>query len=158
MTQPSIKTVTLHENGVSSLLTSEKDLALKALREESVFQPVNATTPGPYDLTLSIQDGRLVMEMADGQAQPLPALVLSVRPYSRLIRDYFMMIESCETLRRTGTPCQLEPVDMARRGLHNEGADLLIERLAGKIALDHPTARRLFTLICALHGRDFPVF
>jgi uncharacterized protein (UPF0262 family) len=133
-------------------------MALKALCEDSVFQPVHANASGPYDLILSIQDGRLVIAMTDGQGNALPTLVLSARPYSRLIRDYFMMIESCETLRRTGAPCQLESVDMARRGLHNEGADLLIERLSGKITLDHPTARRLFTLICALHGRDFPVF
>lgn len=153
-----LQSITLHETAPRAFLGTEKDQAIASLREDAVFQPANTAIPGPYDLHLSIQDGRLVMEMAGADGTPLPALVLSVKPYTRLIRDYFMLIESYETLRKAGTACQLEPVDMARRGLHNEGADLLMERLAGKIALDHPTARRLFTLICALHGQHFPAF
>lgn len=158
MAPQSLRTITLAEQNARSFLSSEKDQAIGDLCADAVFQPANTNIPGPYDLALSIQDGRLVVEMTGADSAPLPALVLSVKPYSRLIRDYFMLIESYEKLRSTGTACQLEPVDMARRGLHNEGAELLIERLSGKIALDHPTARRLFTLICALHGQHFPVF
>lgn len=158
MAPQSLRAITLNEADSLSFLKSEKDQAIRELGEDAVFHPENAAIPGPYDLTLSIQDGRLVLEMAGQDGTPLPALVLSVRPYTRLIRDYFMLIESYEKVRVSGTACQLEPIDMARRGLHNEGADLLIERLEGKIALDHPTARRLFTLICALHGQHFPVF
>ncbi len=153
-----LRAVYLAEGSGLSFLKTEKDQALISLCEDAVFQPVHTNASSPYELSLSIQDGRLVMEIKDGQGNCLPALVLSIKPYSRLIRDYFMMIEGCETLRRNGTACQLEPVDMARRGLHNEGADLLIERLEGKITLDRPTARRLFTLICALHSREFLVF
>jgi len=153
-----LKSVHLRETENGAALKTEKDLAIKTLAEDSVFQPANTNTPGPYDLSLSIQDGRLVMDIKGADGTSLPALVLSVKPYTRLIRDYFMMIESYETLRRQGTACQLETVDMARRGLHDEGAALLIERLEGKIALDHETARRLFTLICILHGQHFPVF
>lgn len=154
----SLKSVTLQDAQNSSPLKTEKDLALKALSEDSVFRPVNNNAPGPYDLSLSIQDGRLVMDMKSSDGITLPTLVLSVKPYTRLVRDYFMLIESYEKMRQSGTACQLEAVDMGRRGLHDEGATLLIDRLSGKIELDHATARRLFTLICVLHGQNFPVF
>lgn len=155
---PSLRSVVLQDGDTASFLKNEKDIALKALTEGGLFQPVNAAAPGPYDLSLSIQDGRLVMDLRGADGTRLPALVLSVKPYTRLVRDYFMLIESYETTRQSGTPCQLEAVDMGRRGLHNEGADLLMERLEGKITLDHDTARRLFTLICVLHGHHFPLF
>lgn len=151
-----LHSVTLHGTHGRSFLNHEKDLALKALSEDSIFQPETAL-PGPYDLNLSIQDGRLVMDIRAGDSTALPTLVLSVRPYTRLVRDYFMMIESYETMRRDGTAAQLEAVDMGRRGLHDEGARLVTERLAGKIAIDHATARRLFTLICVLHGQNTPI-
>lgn len=153
-----LKSIHLDDEAVASFLRVEKDQAVRMLCEESLFRPVSASIAGPYELSIRIHEGRLVMEIKGDQGRDLPALVLSVKPYSRLIRDYFMMIESCEALRKTGTACQIEPVDMARRGLHNEGAELLMERLNGKIELDKPTARRLFTLICALHNRDYPLF
>ena len=132
------------------------------LAEESLFHPaVNENTPdttGPYDLDLSIHDGRLVMEISNTDGTKLPALLLSVKPYTRLVRDYFMMIESYEAVRARGAAHQLEAVDMGRRGLHDEGANLLMDRLQDKIEMDHPTARRLFTLICVLHGQHFPIF
>lgn len=158
MTLQSLRSITLMEKDARSFLASEKEQAISDLCHDSLFQPANTNIAGPYDLTLSIQDGRLVVEMTGADGTALPALVLSVKPYSRLIRDYFMLIESYEILRATGAACQLEPIDMARRGLHNEGAKLLIERLSGKITLDHPAARRLFTLVCALHSQNFPVF
>ena len=134
-------------------LKAESDLALKTLAEDGIFEPENPPAPGPYDLALSIQDGRLVLEMMAADGAPLPALVLSVRPYTRLIRDYFLMIEGYEAMRRSGDLVKLEAIDMGRRGLHDEGASLLRDRLAGKIKMDHETARRLFTLICVLHGQ-----
>lgn len=154
----SLKSVTLEEKNQGGFLQKEKEEALKALAEESYFLPVGAVTPPPYTLALRIEDGRLVMDMRGADDVALPSLVLSIKPYTRLVRDYFMLIESYEATRQSGTPCQLEAVDMGRRGLHNEGADLLIERLEGKITLDHDTARRLFTLICVLHGHHFPLF
>lgn len=152
-----LRSVTLHETRGSTFLNHEKELALKALLDEGDFRP-ETDLPGPYDLNLSIQDGRLVFEMRAGDSTALPVLVLSVRPYTRLVRDYFMIIESYETLRRDGDTARLEAVDMGRRGLHDEGAKLLRERLLGKINLDHATARRVFTLICVLHSQNFPVF
>lgn len=154
----SLKSVTLHETQGNGFLKQEKKEALKALAEESHFHPVGGQATPPYTLDLRIEDGRLVMDMRGDDGTALPTLVLSVKPYTRLVRDYFMMIESYETMRQSGTACQLEAVDMGRRGLHNEGADLLIERLDGKITLDRDTARRLFTLICVLHGQHFPLF
>lgn len=158
----SLCSVRLEGDGPATFLAGERDLALKSLAESSVFEPVfapgRAPVPGPYDLVLSIQDGRLVMDMKAKDGAALPTLVLSVKPYTRLVRDYFMLIESYEKMRLSGTACQLEAVDMGRRGLHDEGANLLIDRLSGKIELDHATARRLFTLICVLHAQNFPVF
>lgn len=152
-----LHSVTLHETHGGSFLNHEKELALKALLDEGVFQP-ESNLPGPYDLDLKIQDGRLVMDIRAADSTPLPSLVLSVKPYTRLVRDYFMLIESYESIRQHGNHDQLEAVDMGRRGLHDEGATLLKERLSGKITLDHATARRLFTLICVLHSQNFPVF
>ncbi len=153
MTRSNIRRITLDQRTLSPMMAQEADRAVHDLCQEAAFAPANAPAPISYNLKLGIHDGRLVMEMTGADGTSLPALILSIKPYTRLIRDYFMMIESYETLRRTGTGCQLEPVDMARRALHNEGADLLMERLSGKITLDHPTARRLFTLICALWHR-----
>jgi uncharacterized protein (UPF0262 family) len=157
MTQTDLKSVQLASTDRSPL-NNEKDMALKALSEDSVFRPAGQSHAGPYDLTLSIHDGRLIMDVRDNAGVALPSLILSIKPYSRLVRDYFMMIESYEIMRREGTAAQLEAVDMGRRGLHNEGGTLLIGRLQGKIELDLETARRLFTLICILHKQHFPVF
>lgn len=158
MSAHAIRSITLKEKSTGSFLSQEKNQAIESLNHDAVFYPANTTIQGPYDVILSIHDGRLVFEMAGANKTALPALILSMRPYSRLIRDYFMLIESYETLRKSGAAHQLESVDMARRGLHNEGAELLKDRLDGKITLDHPTARSLFTLICTLHSQHFSVF
>lgn len=158
MSRPALKIVRLNEGESSAFMKTEKEMAVKALVEGSVFHPLNHDGAGPYELELGIHDGRLVIGMLDGEGQALPTHILSVKPYSRLVRDYFMMVESYEQMRMTGTAGQLEAIDMGRRGLHNEGADLLIDRLKDKIRLDHETARRLFTLICVLHRQHFPVF
>ncbi|MDB5490382.1 MAG: hypothetical protein JWO78_231 [Micavibrio sp.] len=158
MSKSDLKSIHLSEGQSLSTLGNERDLALRDLAEDSVFKPVHHEDSGPYDLSLTIHDGRLVMDIKGNDGAALPSLILSIKPYSRLVRDYFMMIDSYETMRRQGTGCQLETIDMARRGLHNEGAELLIERLDGKIRLDHPTARRFFTLICILHSQNFSQF
>ena len=109
---------------------------------------------GPYRLRLLIQEQRLgfnVTSMTDGAER---SHQISLTSFRRLIKDYFMICESYANAIRHATPTQIEAIDMGRRGLHNEGADLLIERLQGKIEIDHDTARRLFTLICALHQRQ----
>jgi uncharacterized protein (UPF0262 family) len=107
---------------------------------------------GPYDLTLSVEENRLVFRISNDNGDAIPMLVLSLKPYARLIKDYFLIVESYEKALRDGGPSRLEAIDMGRRGLHNEGASLLMERLKGKIVMDADTARRLFTLICVLHA------
>ncbi len=132
-----------------SRMAGERDRALADLRENSVFQPLNDKN-GPYRLDISLQEQRLVFETKNANNIVLPLLILSMKPYKRLMQDYFLMIESYERVRVEGTLQNLEPIDMARRGLHNEAAEMMRERLADKIAIDHDTARRLFTLVCAL--------
>lgn len=131
-------------------LACEQQAALRDLLADSHYRPLN-DNHGPYDLKLSIADGRLVVAARNAAGQDLSTLVLSLRPYKRVIEDYFMMIHSFEAARHEGNKSKLEAIDMGRRGLHNEGADLLMARLADKVEIDHETARRLFTLICALH-------
>ncbi len=128
----------------------ERRVAIFDLVEKNVFQPVDAPG-GPYGLTLSLQDSRLVFDVAGpnyGRAH-----VLSLTPLKQVLRDYLLICESYYEALRGSSPSQIESVDMGRRGLHNEGAELLKGRLEGKIGLDHETARRLFTLVCALYRR-----
>jgi uncharacterized protein (UPF0262 family) len=131
-------------------LLHERERALHDLRDHGVFRPVNDTA-APYDVALSIEESRLIVRIRNAEDTELPMLVLSLQPYRRLIRDYFLMIEGHEQARRESHHSRLQTIDMARRGLHNEGAELLIERLQGKIDMDFDTARLFFTLICSLH-------
>ena len=128
----------------------ERQVAIFDLIEENVFQPEGAAG-GPYQLKISLQDGRLALDVTgpDFERRHL----LSMTPFRSIIRDYFLICESYYDAIRHAAPAQIETVDMGRRGLHNEGSEKLRERLDGKIALDLDTARRLFTLICALHRR-----
>ncbi len=128
----------------------ERQVAIFDLLEENSFQPDGAEA-GPYALRISLQDGRLALDIT-GQDFERRHL-LSMTPFKSIIRDYFLICESYYDAIRHAAPAQIETVDMGRRGLHNEGSEKLRERLEGKIALDFDTARRLFTLICALHRR-----
>lgn len=128
----------------------ERQIAIFDLLEANRFAP--AESPGgPYDLRIGLADNRLVLDIRG------PAFerrhVLSLSPFRRLIRDYFMVCESYYQAIRNSTPTQIEALDMGRRGLHNEASELLRERLTGKVETDFDTARRLFTLICSLHWR-----
>ena len=128
----------------------ESNKAIEELCAESVFDVSKDDTP-PYSIDLHIHNKQLVFQIKNAAGTELPHLVLSLSPYRSIIRDYFMMIESYETARNEGNQSKLEPIDMARRGIHNEAADLMRERLKGKIDMDHATARRFFTLICVMH-------
>ncbi len=106
---------------------------------------------GPYRLRLAIDEGRLVFDIGDERGAPVAAFHLSLGPFRQVVKDYFQICESYFEAVKRLPPSQIEAIDMARRGIHNEGARLLQERLAGKAEVDAPTARRLFTLICVLH-------
>ena len=134
----------------ASDLEHDREVAVADLLEHNSFQPEGAAS-GPYDLRISCVDNRLAFEVSGPGYQR--AHVLALSPLKRSIRDYMMICESYQEAIREASPSRIEGVDMGRRGLHDEAARLLQERLAGKIGIDLETARRLFTLICALHRR-----
>jgi uncharacterized protein (UPF0262 family) len=127
----------------------ERAVALFDLLEENDFALVGA--PGPYRLRIGIYEQRLVFDVRDADDKKLRDIVLSLTPFRKVVKDYFLVCESYYAAIKKLSPSQIEALDMGRRGLHNEGSELLRERLAGKIEIDLDTARRLFTLICALH-------
>ncbi|MBI1181579.1 MAG: UPF0262 family protein [Alphaproteobacteria bacterium] len=129
----------------------ERKVAIFDLLEDNHF--VLASAPGPYDLVLRLEESRLVMEARGADGTLLEEIKLQVTPFRRIIKDYFLVCESYFSAIRTASPSQIEAIDMGRRGLHNEGSELLRERLAQQIEMDLGTARRLFTLICVLHIR-----
>ncbi len=132
----------------------ERRVAIFDLIEENSFKPLRAVergAMGPYDLTLAVQDGRLALTIAQEGGDTVEQLVLGLARFRRPIRDYFAICDSYYQAIKTSTAQQIETVDMARRALHNEAAEMLMDRLDGKIAVDFDTARRLFTLICVLH-------
>jgi len=147
--------VTLDERTVvrrSPEVEHERAVAIFDLIEESHFSPVGDAN-GPYGLHLGIVENRLVIDVRTEQGEELSKVILALSPFRRIVKDYFTVCESYYQAIRSASPSQIEAIDMGRRGLHNEGSDLLRERLAEKIELDATTARRLFTLICVLHIR-----
>ncbi|MFZ1773281.1 MAG: UPF0262 family protein [Rhizobiaceae bacterium] len=131
----------------------ERAVAIFDLIEENSFRPVTDGGEGPYKLKLSLADARLVFSVSREDGIPVVTHILSLTPFRRIVKDYFMICESYYDAIRSSTPSQIEAIDMGRRGLHNEGSQTLLDRLAGKIDIDFDTARRLFTLVCVLHWR-----
>ncbi|GAB5468156.1 MAG: UPF0262 family protein [Rhodospirillales bacterium] len=132
----------------------ERAVALYDLLEDNCFAPVDERGlghPGPFSLVLGLEEGRLVLSIGDAEKELITAILLSLRPFQRIVKDYFQVCESYFAAIKTASPAKIEAIDMGRRGLHNEGSELLRERLAGKVEMDLDTARRLFTLICVLH-------
>jgi uncharacterized protein (UPF0262 family) len=130
----------------------EREVAIYDLVEESVFAPAGHDG-GPYRLHLLHAANRLVFDVRLENDTPLVAHYLSLTPFRRLVKDYLLMCDSYYQAIRTSTPSQIEAIDMGRRGLHNEGSELLKERLKDKIEMDFDTARRLFTLVTVLHWK-----
>lgn len=157
MADPRIIDIQLDEGTIlwrSADIEQERRIAIFDLIEENHFAPQRATPDnyaGPYRVLLSVEEGRLVIQIKREDDTPLETLILGLARFRRPIRDYFAICDSYFQAIRQSTPAQIETVDMARRGIHNEAAELLKERLDGKIAIDFDTARRLFTLICVLH-------
>jgi len=160
MTDPQAPTqrlvkITLDEGSIgrsSPDIEHERAVAIYDLLEDNAFAPLDHED-GPYALHLSIQEGRLVFDVRREDGTPLTAHLLSLTPFRRIVKDYFLICDSYYKAIRTSTPSQIEAIDMGRRGLHNEGSELLMERLKEKIEIDFDTARRLFTLICVLHWK-----
>jgi uncharacterized protein (UPF0262 family) len=147
--------VTLDEGSIGSSsrdIEHERAVAIYDLIEENSFAPADHAG-GPYTLQLAISENRLVFDIREENGAPVMAHLLSLTPFRRIVKDYFMICDSYYKAIRTATPTQIEAIDMGRRGLHNEGSELLRERLKEKIEIDFDTARRLFTLICVLHWK-----
>jgi uncharacterized protein (UPF0262 family) len=150
-----ISDIELDEKSVirrSPQVEHERKVAIFDLLEENSFSLRNGNA-GPYQLKLRIKDNRLIFDLRDGNNQPLSDISLPIRAFRRIVKDYFLICDSYFEAIKTKAPSQIEAIDMARRGLHNEGADLLQERMAKHVDMDMQTARRLFTLICVLHIR-----
>ena len=128
----------------------ERKVAIADLLKDNVFEPAGASG-GPYQLRIGLVENRLDFEIL-GQGFESRHL-LSLTPFRRIVRDYMEICRSYNDAVRNATPSQIEAIDMGRRGLHNDGAEMLRERLTGKVKTDLATSRRLFTLICALHWR-----
>jgi uncharacterized protein (UPF0262 family) len=130
----------------------ERAVAIYDLLEENSFAPAGGYA-GPFHLHLAIEESRLVLDLRSTEDEPLERILLPLAPFRGIVKDYFLICESYYNAIRRATPSQIEAIDMGRRGLHNEGSELLRERLADKATIDLGTARRLFTLLCVLHIR-----
>jgi uncharacterized protein (UPF0262 family) len=157
MADPRIIDIQLDERTIAwrSLgIEQERRIAIFDLLEGNVFRPLRQHADGyagPYRLKLSVEEGRLGLEIAREDGAPLEALILGMARFRRPIRDYFAICDSYFQAVKTSSPAQIETIDMARRGIHNEASEILVEKLQNKIEIDFDTARRLFTLICVLH-------
>lgn len=137
---------------LSPVLEADRQQAVADLLAENRFTPAGLP-PGPFALRLSIQQGRLIFDIRTTDDSPLVAIGLALGPFRRLIKDYQLLVDSHVLAVHEGREERIQAIDMGRRGLHNEGAEMMIARLRGKVAIDFATARRLFTLICVLHQR-----
>ena len=157
MADPRIIKVELDEDTIlwrNADIEQERRIAIFDLIEDNFFQPTREHADGyagPYELYLSVQEGRLVLDIRRQGGEPLEMLILGLARFRRPVREYFAICDSYYQAIRKATAAEIETIDMARRGLHNDAAELLMERLDGKIAVDFATARRLFTLIAVLH-------
>ena len=131
-------------------IEQEREVAISDLLESNLFKPKGAAG-GPYRLALSVRENRLVFDIARDNGQRVGRVLLSLAPFRRIVKDYFLVCDSYYKAMRTAPPSQIESLDMGRRAVHNEGTELLMKRLSGKIETNFDTARRLFTLICVLH-------
>jgi|SRR5579863_2571211 len=154
MSDQRIAAITLDERSVlrrSPEIEQERAAAIADLLHENSFIPVSGAA-GPFDLHLAVEENRLQIDIT-GDNGDSETIQVSLSPFRRIVKDYFVVCESYYDSVRRHNLSQVEAIDAGRRALHNEGSALLIEQLAGKAAIDHDTGRRLFTLICVLHLR-----
>lgn len=132
-------------------IEQERKVAIFDLLEENTFVIPRDASAGPYKLSLAIRERRLVFDVSTEDDEKAVEFQLSLSPFKQVVKDYFQICESYFEAVKRLPPSQIEAIDMARRGIHNEGARVLQERLEGKVDIDNDTSRRLFTLICVLH-------
>ena len=147
--------VTLDESSIGRSnpdVEHERAVAIYDLIEMNSFAP-EGHEGGPYVLHLGMAENRLVFDIKTTKGEPVIAHLLSLTPFRRIVKDYFMICDSYYQAIRTATPDRIEALDMGRRGIHDDGSQLLMERLKRKVKIDFDTARRLFTLICVLHWK-----
>jgi len=130
----------------------ERKVAIYDLLEDNHFSLINGPE-GPYILRLSIEENRLAFDVRSAADVPIKRFMLALSPFRSIVREYLMVCDSYFKAIKTSSPSQIEAIDMGRRGLHNDGSEVLEQRLKDKAELDHNTARRLFTLVCVLHIR-----
>ena len=150
-----IAKITLDERTVvrrKADIEHERAVAIFDLLEENSFAPAGDVA-GPFHLHLGIEENRLVLDIRAADETPVDRVLVSLAPFRGVVKDYFLICESYFAAIRTASPSRIEAIDMGRRALHNEGSELLRERLAERVAVDLNTARRLFTLLCVLHIR-----
>jgi uncharacterized protein (UPF0262 family) len=148
--------VTLDEQSIGRSnpdVEHERQVAIYDLIEQNYFVPEEHAGDGPFALHLSIDGARLVFDIRREDGTPVIAHLFSLTPLRRIVKDYYLICDSYYQAIRTATPDKIEAIDMGRRGIHNEGSRILMERLKGKAKVDLDTARRLFTLICVLHWK-----
>jgi uncharacterized protein (UPF0262 family) len=147
--------VTLDQNSIArgnANIEHEREVAIYDLLDANSFA-LEGRSDGPYKLAIGLADDRLVLAVTNAEGEQAVTHHLSLTPFKRLMKDYFMVLDSYYQAIRSSQPSRIQAIDMGRRGLHDEGSRILTERLEGKIALDFDTARRLFTLIAALHWK-----
>jgi len=150
-----IAKISLDEQSVirrSPQVEHERKVAIYDLLEDNTFILTDGQE-GPYSLHLGIEDNRLIFDVRDEAEKKIKRIILPGSSFRRVVKDYFLIVESYFNAIKTKAPSQIEAIDMARRGIHNDGADLLMERMASDVEMDKDTSRRLFTLICVLHIR-----
>jgi uncharacterized protein (UPF0262 family) len=147
--------VTVDENSIGTTnpdIEHERRVAIYDLIEQNTFAPIGHNA-GPYALLLSMAENRLLFDIRTADGKPVVAHFLSLTPFRRIVKDYFMICDSYYQAIRTAAPDRIEAIDMGRRGIHDDGSQMLMERLKRKVHVDFDTARRLFTLICVLHWK-----
>ena len=147
--------ITLDEQSIGQSSTNiehERKVAIYDILDSNHFE-LEGHDDGPYVLHVAIAEDRLVLGVGREQGAAITNFVLSLSPLRRIMKDYFIVCDSYYKAIRTAPPSRIQAIDMGRRALHDDGSKLLVERLKGKITVDHDTARRLFTLICALHWK-----
>lgn len=152
---PRIKNLVLEDDRrvrLSPHVENERRVAVHDLLQENTFEPVGDFA-GPFVLHLGLEGGSLIFNVHDEEDSPLISFSLPLGDFRGLIKDYFTVCETYFDAIKTLSPSRIEAIDMGRRGLHNEGSKLMVDRLAGKVRIDIDTARRLFTLLCVLHIR-----